>query len=150
MIVSGPSGLSCQIEQVTNAAAVVDFIVPILETVRAFRGGPGLIAELCDGHSEAEAIDRAVMNGELWSIAANDGLVGLLVIRRGVLLGIHLVAALRRNGIARATVTALRDAGVVITDARALPGDRATKSLFESMGWKARLLTMAPTQQSAS
>ena len=27
-------------------------------------------------------------------------------------------------------------------DAFALPGDRATKSLFESLGWKARLLTM--------
>jgi hypothetical protein len=27
-------------------------------------------------------------------------------------------------------------------DAYALPGDRAMKSLYESIGWKARLLTM--------
>jgi hypothetical protein len=27
-------------------------------------------------------------------------------------------------------------------DGLALPGDRATKSLYESFGWKARLLTM--------
>jgi len=49
---------------------------------------------------------------------------------------------LRRRGIASAFIVALRASGVEVVDARALPGDRGTKSLFESLGWKARLLTM--------
>ncbi len=140
------AGVTYHVETAALSDALTDTILGILAVVRVFRGGLGLIAELCDGHSEREAIERAVMNEELWCIRRDETTVGVIVLRRGVLLGIHLNETYRRNGVARAAITSLRSSGVVITDARALPGDRATKSLFESIGWKARLLTMSPAE----
>jgi GNAT superfamily N-acetyltransferase len=141
-----PAGTTYRVELAVKEDGLTAFLLPVLDIVRRFRGGPGLIAELCDGHGETEAIDRAIMNDELWRIADDEATVGVVVVRRGVLLGIYVDEVRRRQGVARATIAVLRNAGVDITDARALPGDRATKSLFESLGWKARLLTMSPTQ----
>jgi len=146
VIFEAPAGATYRVELATNDDDLTAFVIAVLDVVRRFRGGPGLIAELCDGHSEIEAIDRAIMNDELWRISLDESTLGIVVVRRGVLLGIYLTETRRRQGVARATIATLRNAGVGITDARALPGDRATKSLFESLGWKARLLTMSPAE----
>ena len=147
MIFEAPSGVTYQVGLVTSPDDVTGHLRAITDVMRDFRGGHGLLAEICDGHSEAEAVDRAIMNGELWGITDDSAIVGLLLLRRGILLGIHVSAPLRRQGIARGAITTLRSSGVVISDARALPGDRATKSLFESLGWKARMLTMSPAER---
>jgi hypothetical protein len=48
----------------------------------------------------------------------------------------------RRTKIATTMVRTLLESATPPVDAYALPGDRAMKSLYESIGWKARLLTM--------
>ena len=55
---------------------------------------------------------------------------------------IYVAHDFRRQKIATTLVRALLSGDSAPVDAYALPGDRAMKSLYESIGWKARLLTM--------
>ncbi len=67
---------------------------------------------------------------------------GFALVRHGVIHALFVEHSKRRQGIARELVTILIAKDGLVVDALALPGDRATKSLYESIGWKARLLTM--------
>jgi GNAT superfamily N-acetyltransferase len=89
---------------------------------------------------DEKALEALVDEEGLW-IARDDELIGLGVCSSGVIMGIYVIPTRRREGIARALVAEIIDA-VNPRDAHALPGDRAMKSLYESFGWKARLLTM--------
>jgi ribosomal protein S18 acetylase RimI-like enzyme len=64
----------------------------------------------------------------------------------GVVDGCYVEPGARRAGLGRALLDALvgslAASGCRGVDVAALPGDRATKSLLESAGFKARLLTM--------
>lgn len=61
-------------------------------------------------------------------------------------MALWVTEAMRSRGVGRqlahAALDWLADAGASEFDALALPGDRATKQLFESLGFKARLLVM--------
>jgi GNAT superfamily N-acetyltransferase len=106
------------------------------------RGGALLAATLLGGADLAALVEAAVLSGALF-VATRDGvLVGVALVRSGVLEALYVEPAHRRRGIARALVNAVvADRGEIL-DAYALPGDRAMKSLYESFGWKTRLLTM--------
>ncbi len=106
------------------------------------RGGALLAATLVGGADLAALVEAAVLSGALF-VATRDGvLVGVALVRSGVLEALYVEPAHRRRGIARALVNAVvADRGEIL-DAYALPGDRAMKSLYESFGWKTRLLTM--------
>ncbi len=55
---------------------------------------------------------------------------------------IYVAHGFRRQKVATILVKTLLASDTPPVDAYALPGDRAMKSLYESLGWKARLLTM--------
>lgn len=106
------------------------------------RGGATLIATIQGTQTLGDVLDSAISNGDV--VVAIDGaeLLGFALCRRGVLEAVYVLRERRREGVARALVNAVLAQRDEILDAYALPGDRATKSLYESFGWKARLLTM--------
>ncbi len=65
------------------------------------------------------------------------------LVRARCLNAMLVTHALRRAGHGRALLTSLITSVDGPRDGWALPGDRETKSLYESVGWKARLLTMS-------
>jgi len=109
-----------------------------LDGIEDARGAVELMAQISNGLSSSELLKLSVANGELW---LEESGAGFTLCRDSVILGIYVRPANRRNGIAKQMITEMISrAGAV--DGFALPGDRATKSLYESIGWKARLLTM--------
>ena len=108
-----------------------------LATLVHKRGGRALLVSL---GTEATSLDTYLGDESLW-IARDGALVGFGVCRGPLIVGIYVTPTLRRHGVARALVNEMIRVSAPI-DAYALPGDRAMKSLYESCGWKARLLTM--------
>jgi GNAT superfamily N-acetyltransferase len=106
------------------------------------RGGTLLVETIMAGRTVSGLLNDAVSLGTL--VVARDGElpVGFALVARGVLEAVFVDDAFRRRGVARGLVNALIASQREVLDAYALPGDRATKSLYESFGWKARLLTM--------
>jgi len=102
------------------------------------RGGPEFLLQISNGEELSSLLSMSVSNKELW-IHESSNAVALC--REGVILGIYVRPNDRRMGIARSIINDLISACGAV-DGYALPGDRATKSLYESIGWKARLLTM--------
>ena len=98
-----------------------------------------------DAFLESLGVDETTLNvllneESIW-VATSDGLRGFGVCSRRVIMGIYVESAHRRQGLGRALANEMmRECSPI--DAYALPGDRAMKSLYESFGWKARLLTM--------
>ena len=128
------------------AVALISTLTPELETlwsesldaIEDARGAVEFLAQISNGLSSSELLKFSVANGELW---LEESGAGFAVCRDSVILGIYVRPAHRRHGIAKQMITEMiAHAGAV--DGFALPGDRATKSLYESIGWKARLLTM--------
>jgi GNAT superfamily N-acetyltransferase len=83
-----------------------------------------------------------VSSGGLFVAREHHTVVGFALRRDGVLEAVYVKKHSRRQGIARALINTVISSSSEPLDAYALPGDRATKSLYESFGWKARLLTM--------
>lgn len=106
------------------------------------RGGAVLLDELRAGRDDATTLRDALAAGELVVALADDGPVGFAWRRGGLIAALYVARAERRHGYARALVAELLTGPRPPMDGYALPGDRATKSLYESIGWKARLLTM--------
>jgi len=105
------------------------------------RGGPELLRDLCGDETVAEVIATAVSNGYLLV----DDLTAptVFALRSGdVLQAMYVMKEFRRTGRAKRFLEEMLTQPSPPRDALALPGDRATKSLYESVGWKARLLTM--------
>ncbi len=106
------------------------------------RGGGALLVDLRRGRDDAETLRDALAAGELWVSLEAGVPVGYAWSRGGVIAALYVSRARRRRGHARSLVRALLAEPHPPTDGYALPGDRASKSLYESIGWKARLLTM--------
>jgi GNAT superfamily N-acetyltransferase len=71
-----------------------------------------------------------------------DELRGFGLLRGHVVEAIYVDHDFRRHRFATKLMKTLLSSDDPPLDAYALPGDRAMKSLYESIGWKARLLTM--------
>ncbi len=110
-----------------------------LGALRLQRGGTALARDLGAGRTDDDWLADAVARGDLWHVPG----AAIALIDATTILGVYVVPDRRRRGVGAALVTAVRQARPGLRDALVLPGDRATKSLYESRGWRARLLTMA-------
>lgn len=109
-----------------------------IEGVTARRGGRRYLDDVLGGvEPDAKLLDFA-HRGALW----RDDAGSLLVVVDRVILALYVAPEHRRQGRGGALVHFARTNEPSARDALALPGDRATKSLYESVGWKARLLTL--------
>jgi hypothetical protein len=106
------------------------------------RGGVALLATLTDGMPEHDLLDVVVASASLWTYEDSEGLKGFALCRASLVEAVYVAHEFRRQKIATTLVRALLDSSTPPIDAYALPGDRGMKSLYESIGWKARLLTM--------
>ncbi len=109
--------------------------------VGSLRGGPALLATIAGGGDD-DVLERLVAHDYLWTARVGDDVRGFAVVREGVIEGLWVDPRERRLGTARVLLGALASLPDPPRDAWALPGDRATKSLYEAVGWRARLLTM--------
>lgn len=106
---------------------------------RARRGGAALLAALDLSDDPAGEL---CARGALRVRREAGRPVGLAVVHEGALVAVYVEPARRRTGLGRSIARAVLEEPGGPRDAWALPGDRATKSLYESLGLKARLLTM--------
>jgi GNAT superfamily N-acetyltransferase len=107
------------------------------------RGGPELLLTIRRDELAGDLLDHLIANQCLWGASNDDDImVGFALYRDRVVETLYVDKHARRQGIARSLLRALRELSLPPLDAYALPGDRATKSIYESIGWKARLLTM--------
>ncbi|HET9090582.1 MAG TPA: hypothetical protein VFN54_09885 [Acidimicrobiales bacterium] len=105
----------------------------LLEASRGVRGATAIFDDLGD-------LVGIIERRSMW--LGRDGRpVSLAIVESGIVKILFVTADHRRQGVARSTLAELAKA-VAPVDAWALPGDRASKSLYESVGWRARLLTM--------
>ena len=110
--------------------------------VLAKRGGPALLATLCGATPESELLSEVIASASLWRVDVDGELKAFGLCRGGIMEAIYVEHGSRRHKIATTLVRTLLKGNSAPVDAYALPGDRAMKSLYESLGWKARLLTM--------
>lgn len=113
-----------------------------LKRLRSHRGGPELYDTIRREIDEDALLDHVVAVGALWTIADESRLLGFALVRDDVVEGVFVDHDHRRHHVATTLLQALVVGEDPPKDGFALPGDRGMKSLYESMGWKARLLTM--------
>jgi GNAT superfamily N-acetyltransferase len=113
-----------------------------LHDVVAKRGGAALLSTLCAATPPEQLLASAVASGSLWVLHDDDVLKGFALCRAQLIEAVYVASEFRRQRVATTIVRHLLDDAAAPVDAYALPGDRAMKSLYESIGWKARLLTM--------
>jgi GNAT superfamily N-acetyltransferase len=106
------------------------------------RGGDALLSTIRGDIAPRDLMKRLIELGCVWSCHDSDTIVGIVICRNRVVETLYVDRHHRRQGIARAMLNELSALASPPVDAYALPGDRGTKSLYESIGWKARLLTM--------
>ena len=106
------------------------------------RGGPELYDTIRRGVDDDALLDHVVTNGDLWTIRDDGGLLGFALVRDQVVEGLFIEHQRRRQHVATTLLKELVAGEDPPKDGYALPGDRGMKSLYESLGWKARLLTM--------
>ncbi len=106
------------------------------------RGGPELYNTIRREVDDDQLLEHVVASGALWTIGDDQALLGFALVRDEVVEGVFVDHHRRREHVATALLTALVAAENPPKDGFALPGDRGMKSLYESFGWKARLLTM--------
>lgn len=110
------------------------------------RGGVALLEQLWGSETTIDqvraAVAHCVRNGQIWLAHDGQRIVAGALVRERCVQAIWVEAGHRRQGVASAVLHTLLGGDGAPLDAWALPGDRATKSLYESVGWKARLLTM--------
>jgi GNAT superfamily N-acetyltransferase len=127
-----------------------DVLDPLIEAAYAralaVRGGVALLEQLwgsATSHSEVlTAVARCVAEGDVWVALEEEQVVGGALVHDRCVQVVWVQPDHRRRRVASAILLSLLNSDVAPVDAWALPGDRATKSLYESVGWKARLLTM--------
>lgn len=113
-----------------------------LHHVLQHRGGSALVATVAENVELDSLLAHLSASGYVWAAEAEGVLQGFVVVRRAVIEALYVSPPHRRQGVARQILTDLQEVGPAPVDALTLPGDRGTKSLYESFGWKARLLTM--------
>ena len=106
------------------------------------RGGAAMLTSIV-GDQDLEGFLRGVIaRNELWAAKVGEKFVGFALCRNRLVEAVYVDKSVRRQGLGTALVKSVSSGVGGPIDAYALPGDRATKSLYESLGWKARLLTM--------
>lgn len=106
------------------------------------RGGKALLASLCGDESPEALLASSIAVGALWIAEESGNLQGFALWRGEVIEALYVAVRSRRQKVASSLIAEMLRADHPPLDAYALPGDRAMKSLYESIGWKARLLTM--------
>jgi GNAT superfamily N-acetyltransferase len=132
------------------SVSLVALVTPDLEVlwtrackdVSAKRGGVALLHTLSGGSDVDELLKIVVASSSLWDVRDKDELRGFGLLRGHVVEAIYVDHDFRRHRFATKLMKTLLASDDPPLDAYALPGDRAMKSLYESIGWKARLLTM--------
>jgi GNAT superfamily N-acetyltransferase len=125
-----------------------ELVIAALDEVAQQRGGTQLLREiLADAHATARSDVATSLARVGRLIGAFDGpdLIGIAGLTDGptpCIAGVYVAPAHRRRGVGLALVS-YADTEHGAKDAWALPGDRATKSLYEKVGWRARRLTMS-------
>jgi GNAT superfamily N-acetyltransferase len=110
------------------------------------RGGPELLRTIRGDVPHDQLLEHLIANHYLWCASEQDAALGFVLTRDRVVETLYVDRHHRRQGIARTMLQELRESPNPPLDAYALPGDRAMKSIYESIGWKARLLTMRGEQ----
>ena len=106
------------------------------------RGGPELYNTIRRDVDDDELLAHVVASGALWTIGDDRALLGFALVRDEVVECVFVDHQRRREHVATDLLNALVAGENPPKDGYALPGDRGMKSLYESFGWKARLLTM--------
>jgi GNAT superfamily N-acetyltransferase len=106
------------------------------------RGGVELYSSIRRDAPSGSLLETLVDLGHVWTIDTDGRLLGFAVVREHVVEEIFVEQASRRQRVATTLLEALVLSSAAPKDGFALPGDRGMKSLYESFGWKARLLTM--------
>jgi ribosomal protein S18 acetylase RimI-like enzyme len=137
---------SVEVIEVANDA-VASFLGRAFSALRAHRGGSALEIDAfraVGAASGEEFADLLARQNGLVGAYADGNLVAVALVHRdsGTLMGIFVDPDFRRQGVGRRLLTHLLESEQAPYDAWTLPGDRSSKSLFESAGWKARRLTM--------
>jgi GNAT superfamily N-acetyltransferase len=105
------------------------------------RGGEALYASIRGDVAPPDLLEVLTARGYVWIVESKERLLGFAVVREQIVEGIFIDHHSRRQKVATKFLQSLVDEAFA-RDGFALPGDRAMKSLYESFGWKARLLTM--------
>jgi GNAT superfamily N-acetyltransferase len=113
-----------------------------LKRMESHRGGPELMATISGDVASEDLLEALVSEGAVWTIGNDQHLAGFAIVRDGVVQGLFVTPNSRRQHVATSLLNALVASANPPRDGFALPGDRGMKSLYESFGWKARLLTM--------
>jgi len=113
-----------------------------LRGLRAHRGGPEMMDAEMGQRDPSELLSQLVKDRGITLAFIDETLVGFAAVELGVIEAIYVERSRRRQGVGRSLVDHLLNSPFPPRDAHVLPGDRAMKSLYESFGWKARLLTM--------
>jgi GNAT superfamily N-acetyltransferase len=121
--------------------ALLSSIDEAFESAEEHRGGRALIEQLA-ARDVTEFCRELSSTGGVWAAYIGDEVVGWALIQDRVILTMFVRPENRRQGVGSKFVKHLLESDLPPIDAFALPGDRAMKSLYESIGWKARLLTM--------
>lgn len=144
------------IEAVRPAVAGEAAVLAVIEAearraVADHRGGAELLAEVAEAGLDgwtARIDDPAwiVLLATLDDVPVG-GLAGCLVEDRLEITGVWVEEGARELGLGDALLAAAvddaRTRGAVVAEAVALPGDRATKNMFERFGMKARKLVVS-------
>lgn len=110
--------------------------------LESHRGGPELYRTIRREIDDDALLAHVAAAGALWTISDQSGLLGFALVRDEIVEGVFIDQHRRRQHIATTLLKAVTAGERPPKDGYALPGDRGTKSLYESLGWKARLLTM--------
>jgi hypothetical protein len=133
MNIEPATAVTTDLEQLWHAA---------LKRMESHRGGPELMATISGDVASEDLLASLVHDGTVWTIGNGVHVAGFAVVRNGVVEGIFITPNSRRQHVATSLLNALVASPQPPRDGFALPGDRGMKSLYESFGWKARLLTM--------
>ncbi len=126
--------------EVTDALA--ELFTHALTIAANHRGGPAMLQSILADEEPRDFLEGVIARNELWTARAGENIIGFALCRNGLIEAVYVQKSSRRQGVGTSLVRAAQDVLPEPVDAYALPGDRATKSLYESLGWKARLLTM--------
>ena len=119
------------------------------ESLKDHRGGKRLYRDIREesGAETADQLNRILVEtGCLTGAFHDDVLCAVAAVSprsRDLVMGIYVSPTRRRHHLAQQLLNALLEGEMPPRDAWVLPGDRATKSLYESLKWKARCLTMS-------
>jgi len=113
-----------------------------LKRLTSHRGGTELYNTIRRDIDGDALLEHVIVNGALWTIGDERTIIGFALVRDEVVEGVFVHHDQRRQHVATTLLRALMAGEDPPKDGLALPGDRGMKSLYESLGWKARLLTM--------